>query len=123
MSTPFNMLRDINGFNGFGLAFSDQKYDTTLAANVEQTLAIPDLVTGSYPKTFTTPRFIAIFSYEPGASVWVALNETATVAGAAFATTDSELNPSARLVDSSDTLHFITADASAIIGVAFYALF
>ena len=90
---------------------------------VEQTLSVPDLVTGSYPKTFATPRFLAIFSYEPGASVWVALNATATTAGAAFATTDSELNPSARVVDSSDVLHFITADATAILGVSFYALF
>ena len=118
------MTKDINGFNGFGVPFSDQKYDTTLAANVEQTLSVPDLVTGSYPKTFTgTPRFLAVFSYEPGASVWVANNATATVAGVAFATTDSELNPSARVVDSGDALHFITADVTAILGVVFYALF
>lgn len=123
MSTPFVMTKDINGFNGFGLRFSDQKYDTTLAVGVEQTLAVPDLVTGSYPRTYTPARFFAVFSYEPGSSVWVANNATATVAGAGFATTDSELNPSAREVSIGDTLHFITADATAIIGVAFYALF
>jgi len=123
LSTPFKLTRDINGFNGFGLVFSDTKYDTTLAANVEQTLAVPNIVTGGYPRNSTNPTWLAIFSYQPGAAVWVANNATATVAGVAFATTDSELNPACREVKSGDTLHFITADATAILGVTFYALF
>ncbi len=117
------MIRDVNGYNGFGLPFSDLKYSTTLAANAEQTLAVPDLVTGSYPKTFTRARWIAIFSYQAGKTVWVANNATAVVAGASFAAVSSEMNPVARMVDINDTLHFITADTTAIIGVTFYALF
>ena len=68
-------------------------------------------------------KFIAIFSYEPGASIWVSLNETAaSPVGATFATVSSELNPAARVVNAADVLHFITTDTSAQVGVVFYGL-
>lgn len=95
----------------FGLPFSKIKYDTILTtAGGEQTLTVPS----SYD------RFKAIFSYADAGEVWVASNATATVAGASFAATDSELNPRCREVNKGDVLHFITADTSIEIGVSFY---
>lgn len=111
--TMLRMTRDINGFNTFGLPFSGNKYDTTLAATVEQTLTVPPNAVNGY---------LAVFSFEPGAKVWVALDATATLPGGAFATTDSELNPTAREVPADSVLHFITNDTTAEIGVAFYEL-
>jgi hypothetical protein len=111
--TKLALVRDINGFNTFGLAFSSQKKDTVLATTVEQTVTVP---------ATNVKGYLAIFSYEPGAKVWVALNATATLPGAAFADTDSELNPTAREVPASSVLHFITNDTTAEVGVSFYEL-
>lgn len=115
MTTKFNMVKDISGFNGFGLPFADNKYSTTLAAGVEQTLTVPNSPFAD------CPNFIAIFSFAPGSSVWVSLNATAVTAGGAFAAVSSEMNPAARYVTGGDVLHFKTVDASDEIGVIFYA--
>jgi hypothetical protein len=112
MSRKFDLKRDINGYNGFGLDFSEDIYDTTLVAGVEQTLTIP----GNFK------RWIAIFAIEPGAEAFIAKNATATLPGAAFATTDSELNPVAREVKAGDVLHFITPAAATTITVSLYGL-
>ncbi len=37
MTTRFYMIRDINGYNGFGLPFCDDKFNVTLAVGVAQT--------------------------------------------------------------------------------------
>jgi hypothetical protein len=111
----FSMSRDVNGFNGFGLNFSDIMYNTTLADGVEQHFTIP---IGSVD----SPRFLAIFSYEPGGVVWVANNNTASGPGVSFATTLSELNPTARVVKSGDVLSFITTDTTLEVGVTLYEL-
>lgn len=110
MTTKFKMTRDINGYNGFGLKFADDNYDTVLLASVEQTLTVPDKFN----------KAVAIFAFEPGSLVWVANNKTATVPGAAFAATDSQLNPIAREVAGGDILHFITTNANADVSVAIY---
>lgn len=124
MATAFSMVRDINGFNGFGLPFSDQKYSATLAQNTDTSLTVPGGMPLGYATQGQVNVYLAIFSYEPGAQVWVALNEAATTpAGASFASVSSELNPSARRVAFGDTLHFYSPDVSAAVGVTFYALF
>src|SRR3990167_2155003 len=122
MATPFNMTRDINGFNGFGLAFALDKYSADLAQSTDTTLTVPSSgMLGNVANNVN--KFIAIFSYEPGASIWVSLNETAaSPVGATFATVSSELNPAARVVNAADVLHFITTDTSAQVGVLFYGL-
>jgi len=122
MATPFNMTRDINGFNGFGLAFALDKYSADLAQSTDTTLTVPSSgMLGNVANNVN--KFIAIFSYEPGASIWVSLNETAaSPVGATFATVSSELNPAARVVNAADVLHFITTDTSAQVGVVFYGL-
>ncbi len=122
--TPFNMTRDINGYNGFGLPFSVSKFSATLATTTDTTLVVPTSAAMGAPTASLNNKFIAIFSYEPGARVWVANNTTAAVpAGATFAAVSSELNPSARMVQAGDTLHFITPDTTADVGVVFYALY
>jgi len=111
--TPWSLSRDINGYNGFGLAFSLDKYSATITANTDTTVAVP-----SY-----APHYIAVFTYQSGSGVWVANNATAAKpVGATFAATTSELNPVARYVKGGDVLHFLTADTSALVGVVFYAL-
>jgi len=109
MATSYNSQQPVTDF---GLPFASLKYDTTLAANTEQTLTIP----ARYQK------YKAVFSYASGADVWVANNATATVAGAAFAATDSELNPQCREVKAGDVLHFISIDTSSEIGVALFTV-
>lgn len=124
MPTSFSMVRDINAFNGFGLPFSIDKYSATIVADTDATLTVPSTgPLGSSSSTYSN-KFIVIFSYEAGASVWVANNTTAAKpAGATFASTSSELNPSARYVKAGDVLHFLTPDTSAEVSVVFYALF
>lgn len=110
-ATKFNMTRDINGYNGFGLDFALNGYQGVLAATVEQHVTVPS----SYP------HWIAVFSYSPGAAIWVNGITTATAASGAFSATTSELNPAARAVDAGDTISFITNDTnSPEVGVTFY---
>ena len=111
--TQFNMTRDVNGYNGFGLPFSIDKYSANLAQNTDTTQVVP-----SY-----APHYVAIFNYQSGASVWVANGATAAKpVGASFAAVSSELNPVARYVKAGDVLHFLTGDTSAMVGITFYAL-
>ncbi len=124
MPTSFAMTRDINGFNGFGLPFSIDKYSVTLDSDTDTTLDVPGTSSMGAACATTYNKFIAIFSYQPGADVWVSVNDTAAVpAGNTFAATTSELLPSARSVQAGDVLHFYTADTTADVGVTFYALF
>lgn len=102
MSTKFNLTRDINGYNGFGLPFSLDGQTGVLAANVEQHITVPD----------NYPHWIAIFSYTPGANVWVDGITTAAIPGGAFSASTAELNPVARSVDAGQSLSFITGDST-----------
>lgn len=123
MSTPFWMVRDINGYNGFGLKPSSQKYSATLAQSTDTSFTVPkgNLV-GSGSST-GSKKYLAIFSYEPGSAVWVAYNATAAVpGGAAFAATSSELLPTARYVSQGDVIHFITPDTGVSVGITLYVL-
>ncbi len=65
---------------------------------------------------------MAVFSYSSGANVFVALNAAAAVpAGNTFAATTSELNPNAKMVKSTDVIHFYSSGTPNIT-VAFYAI-
>jgi hypothetical protein len=121
--TKFSMVRDINGMNGFGLEFTNTAYSATLAAATATALTIPGTASLGGCNTQTKRLFLAIFVYTPGSSVWVANNATAAVpAGAAFASTASELNPAARLVQAGDILSFITTPANTDVNVLLYSL-
>lgn len=102
ISTKFSMARDVNGYNGFGIAFSEDGQATSLAANTEQHFVVPS----------NYPNWIAIFSYTPGSNIWVDGITTAVVPNTSFAATTAELNPSARSVKAGQTLSFISADTT-----------
>lgn len=119
MATKFSMTRDINGYNGFGVKFSDINYQTTLVMNVAQSLTIPSSISMGGA---SDSRWLAVFSYNPSAIVWVADGATATLPGPAFTSTASQLNPAAREVKGGDVLSFVTSDATANLGVSLYAL-
>ncbi len=122
MTTKFNMQRDIGGFNGFGIQFTDTGYQTELAANVEQHFTVPSTTSLTNINSLTVVQYLAIFSFDPGASVWVANNVTATVPGGSFSSTVSQQNPAARVVKAGDVLSFISNDDGTEVGVEFYAI-
>lgn len=103
MSTKFNMSRDINGYNGFGIqptANADMQ-STFLAANTAQSVTVPD----------NYPNWIVIFSYTPGSNIWVSFDgSTAVVPASSFAAVNSCLNPAARAVVKNQVISFITND-------------
>lgn len=110
MSTKFNLTRDINGYNGFGLPFAQDGFSGQLATSVAQSVVVPD----------NYPNWIAIFSYTPGASVWVDGITTAVAPSGAFAATTAELNPTARFVKAGQTISMITNDiTSPEVGIKF----
>jgi|GEM_PF-6687467 len=114
--TKLALTRDINGYNTFGLADSSNKKNFILtSAGGELTTTAPASNTSGY---------LAVYSFEPGAKVWVALGGTAIEmpVNNTVNTTNAELNPTARNVPAGATLRFKTNDTSAEVGVAFYEL-
>lgn len=96
------MVRDVAGYNGFGIPFADDGSSMVLAVGVAQSVTVPD----------NYPNWIAIFGYTPGATVWVDGKTTAVAPTGAAAATTAKLNPSARYVKAGDTISFITSDAA-----------
>lgn len=115
MVAKFNMVRDINGYNGFGLQFTDIGWKGILTAGIEDTITIPESPFADYP------NLLLIFSFAPGSMVWVSKNQTATAPTGSLAASTSEANPTARAVNAGDVIHFITNDASDEIGATLYA--
>jgi hypothetical protein len=123
MTTKFNMSRDINGYNGFGLTFTDTAYSATLASSTNTTLTVPSAIGIGKQGYGTVAQTLAVFNFDPGTSVWVADNTTAAApAGASFAATASELNPAARLVNGGDILNFFTTGTGVNVSVCFYSV-
>jgi hypothetical protein len=126
MATLYKLQKDIAGYNGFGLPFSDLKYTASLAATTDTTLTIPTVSVIGAPLN-QKQRFLAIVSVESSGSVWCALNATAAVpVGATFAASTSELIVGgqyyAREVQGEDVMHFFTATAATDISVTLYSL-
>jgi len=121
MTTIFGMTRDVAGYNGFGLKPTDTSYSCTLTASTDTTLTVPlEFALGNCSST-AVARLLAIITSDPGDSVWVALNATASApAGSTFAATASALNPAAYEVKGGDLLHFFTTQTGADISVRFY---
>ncbi len=125
MTTQYNIDKNISGVNGFGLPFCTQIYTSTLAVATDTTLAVPATAAIGAPSSNQYNKWVAVISYARSAAaspVYVAVNATAAVpAGAPFAASTSEIEPSAKHVKTGDTLHFICA-AAAQVSVAFYAV-
>lgn len=114
MSTILNFGRDNSGFNAYAPMFAVDNYSATLAAGSAQSITVPS----------NNQAWVAVFSFTPGASIWVARNTTATIpVGATFASTSSILNPGARTVFAGDTISIITDTTGGCdVGVTLYAI-
>ena len=127
MTTNYVIDKNKNGVNGFGLPFCTSVYSVTLQATTDTSVAVPLTSALGAPTAYTNNKFMAVFSYSLApaaiaADVFVALNATAAVpAGAGFVLTTSELNPTAKVVKSGDTIHVISAGTPNVT-IAFYAI-
>ena len=102
MSTKLSLTRDINGYNAFGIMPTLDIFGGTLAASTEQHFVVPS----------NNQYWLAIFSYTPGANMWVDFTGTAAVPTSTVGAVNSVLNPAGRQVKGGSTISFITADAT-----------
>lgn len=126
MATMYKLQKDIAGYNGFGLPFSDLKFSASLAITTDTTLTVPSSGAIGAPLN-SVNKWIAIIQVEANLSVWFALNATAAVpAGSTFAATTSDLIIGGEYyaveVKAADVMHFIAPTAGTDILVKFYAL-
>lgn len=107
------MIRDISGYNGFGIIPTYDIEGCSLTASAAQTFTVPN----------NYANWIAIFSYTPGAAVFVDFTgATATVPGGTVGTITTALNPSARAVKGGSTFSVISADATSPFVVVEYQI-
>lgn len=127
--TQYKIQKDVAGYNGYGLQFSNTHYSAILAITTDTTLTVP-LVGSMGAALDTVNKFIAIVTIYNATGegiVWCANNATAAVpAGASFAATTSDMivqnRDYAREVKAGDVLHFISPAANTNVSVIFYAL-
>ena len=113
MPTKLNLTRDVAGYNAFGLVPSLDSYAGVLAATVAQTITVPS----------EYPNYLAVFSFTPGANVFVNFVTTAVTPPGAIGANLNELNPAGRKVSKGSTISFITPDAAgAYVSVLFYVV-
>lgn len=108
MSNRFLLGKDVNGNVDYSLPIESTKFSITLLQNSAQPVTVPDFV----------GMWKIVFSFEPGAKIWVAFDSTAALpAGNTFASTTSILNPTTRYMKQGTIISFITNDQSAEIGI------
>ncbi len=115
MTTKFSMIRDINGYNGFGLIQSDTMYGVLLSTSAVQNMIV------SGPEA----EYLAIFTYQPASNVFVTISDTgvnAVIFSGTLNPVVSEINPVARRVKVGGTISLITPDATAYVGVTLYGI-
>lgn len=123
MSLPLCFARDATGENTFADVISDATYGAQLSAGTAQSLVVPQIPN----KTFGT-RYLAIFSINPGGTVFMSTDRSSGVTNTAIPFTGtmgsvkSIMNPTPRVVYPGDTLSFITQDTNAYIGVELYVV-
>lgn len=126
MTTQYKLQKDVAGYNGFGLQFSDQKFSASLALTTDTTLTVP--VNAAMGQALNSiSKWLAVVQVEANASVWFALNAIAAVpAGSTFAATTSDLIIGSEYygveVKAGDVMHFLAPVAGTDIMVKFYAL-
>lgn len=126
MAIIYKLQKDVAGYNGWGLPFTDLKYSASLAVTTDTTLTVPSSGAIGAPLNQVN-RYLAVINVEANLSVWCALNATAAVpAGSSFAATTSDLIIGgefyAREVKAGDVLHFLAPTAGTDVSVLFYAL-
>ncbi len=114
MSTLLDFGNDQRGYNAYAPATADDKWNASITNGSETSITIPS----------NYKVWIAVFSYQPGANVWVDLTgATAAIpASASLTACTSELNPAARTVYAGGKISIITDNTSADVGVVLYAV-
>ncbi len=102
MSTKLSLTKDINGYNAFGLIPTYDIWAASLTGAAEQHFVVPA----------NNEYWLAIFTYSPGANVWVDFTTTATVPGGTIGPVTVVLNPAGRQVKAGQTISIITSDAT-----------
>ena len=114
MSTLLNFGRDLQGYNAYAPTASADNWSATITNGAETNITVPS----------NYQVWIAVFSYQPGANVWVDLSGATAIVpvGSTLASTTSVLNPGARMVYAGDTISMITDNTSIDVGVSLYAV-
>lgn len=135
MSTLMNydINTNLQGVNGFGRRPANANgslvaiYNTQLAATTDKTVTVPNVI-GVGQLATDEPWVLAIFSYQAGATVFVAVDTPSNAVTTAAPNTSgnmtagvSFINPSALLVRGNDVLHLYPA-AQAFVSVEFYSV-
>ena len=102
MSTKLCMTRDFNGYNAFGVIPTYDIWAGALTASTEQHFVVPS----------NFEYWLAIFTFSPGANVWVDFVATATVPSSTIGKVSTVLNPAGRQVKAGSTISLITSDAT-----------
>ncbi len=112
MTTDFLLGKDINGNVDYSLQPSDKKYSFTLVGSSLTAITLPSSV----------PSWKVVFSYEPGAKIWVAYgdDDAEVPAGATIEETTSELNPNVRYLNAGTRISFISNDTASEVGFMIY---
>lgn len=114
-TTVLNMVRDASGAVTFGTDPGGANgQNTTLAATVAQAFTVPENPLGQ--------KWLAIFYFEPGSSVWVAHNTTAVLPGGSVAMTSSKGNPTSWRVSAGDTISMISNNTTVEVGIAYQSV-
>ena len=114
MTVQLNFGRDVQGMNAYAPAPSDIIYSATLTSGSVEPITVPS----------SNENWIAVFSYEPGADIFVAVNATAAApAGGTFASTTSFLLPAQYKLKAADVISlFNNSSTSQDVTVALYAV-
>lgn len=102
MSTKLSLTKDINGYNAFGIIPTYDIFGCSLTANMVQSFVVPS----------NFEYWLAIFTYTPGANIWVSFTTTGSVPNGTMGSITSVLNPSGRQVKAGTTISVITADTT-----------
>ena len=110
--TQMVIARDTTGAVTYGRKQAAYSHRVVLQADTEHTHTV-----NSYDQ-----EYLAIFSYAPGSSVFVGVNETATVPTTTADDSTAEGLPTAYDVKQGDVISFITSETDVWVTVAFYNL-
>ena len=114
MSTLLDFGRDVQGYNAYAPIPSTNCYSATITNGAATSITVPS----------NYQIWVAAFSFQPGANVWVDFTgATAAIpAGATLASATSELNPASRKLKAGTKISIITDNTSVDVGICLYAI-